>query len=161
MAAFAAEIFGAINMNAMKQGVIIGIFAALFLLQSVSQLLPMHDSVLTESAFQSDLSEMSLNLNAGMTHDMTSNQTEAYQSHSEMPEMSFSSHTDMPENCEIHCQSMAQDCAEIMCASLVYDAMVKSSFDTILTQSVNFYSLFDYLGFSASSLYRPPITTLS
>jgi len=78
-----------------------------------------------------------------------------------MASMSSSSHSDMTGNCEIHCQIMGQDCAEIMCASLVYDALIKPSLLASPMQSVNYFSLSEHFCFRANSLYRPPINPLS
>jgi hypothetical protein len=143
-------------MYSVKQGIIFSIFAALFLLQSIYQLLPMHESANSHSI--SHVSFQSVpDSNLGETQIVSSGPMHAHNTMS----MSASSHSDMSENCETHCQIMGQDCAEIMCASLVYDALIKPSLLAPSMQSVNFYSLSEHFSFRANSLYRPPINTLS
>lgn len=147
-------------MNAVKQGVIISFFTALFLLQSISQVLPMHGLSMT-------FMPQNLSQPAKLDHTRMApqplliatvvNDTYAV----EMINMTSSSHSMMSENCDDHCQTMAQDCAEIMCTNLAYDGSVKSSLITVATQSVNFYSLADYVGLTSTSLFRPPIAHLS
>ena len=134
-------------MNAVKQGVIISIFTALFLLQSVSQLLPMHGFEPAQSTLSSFILEPAQDL---LYADAS---------------LSVSHHTDthsmMSESCESHCQTMSQDCAEIMCSTVLYDVIDKQALVSAPMQSVNFYALIDYIGFSVHSLYRPPISQLS
>ncbi len=143
-------------MNAVKQGVIISFFAALFLLQSISQLLPMHGLTMTQTMSQTlELDNVQIS-SASLFIATKVNDTDGV-----MVNMTSSSHSMMSENCDDHCQSMAQDCAEIMCTNLVYDESIKSPLITAPMQSVNFYSLADYMGLTSTSLYRPPITHLS
>lgn len=147
-------------MNAVKQGVIISFFAALFLLQSIPQLLPMHGLAMTLAMPQN----VSQSLNSDHTQMSSSpsvivamaNDTENL-----VTMMMSTSHSTMSENCDDHCQNMAQDCAEIMCTNLVYDDSVKSPMIAAPMRSVNFYSLTDYISLTSTSLYRPPIERLS
>lgn len=144
-------------MSSVKQGIILSIFAALFLLQSISQLLPMHgvDTFQTPSTLAFQFAHSS-------SSDVVQfNSASPMLEHKNMASMSASSHSDMTGNCEIHCQIMGQDCAEIMCASLVYDALIKPSLHASSMQSVNFYSHSEHFSFRANSLYRPPISILS
>jgi len=144
-------------MNSVKQGIVFSIFAALFLLQSISQLLPMHESSTSHSMSTFAAQSMQASGLNGVQLASVSPMLE----HNTMTSMSASSHSDMSENCEIHCQIMGQDCAEIMCATLAYDALIKPSLLVPSMQSVNFYSLSEHFSFRANSLYRPPINTLS
>jgi len=148
-------------MNAVKQGVIISFFAALFLLQSISQLLPMHGLTMTPAMSQSQPLELdNVQISSASLFIATKvNDTQGVTTRSHS--MASSSHSMMSENCDDHCQSMTQDCAEIMCSSLVYDERIKSPLITAPMQSVNFYSLADYMGLTSTSLYRPPIASLS
>jgi len=156
VAASAPILFWVINMNAVKQGVIISFFAALFLLQSISQLLPMHDLTMTQTMSQTfELDSVQIS-SPSLLFATKVNDTQGV-----MVNMTSSSHSMMSENCDNHCQSMAKDCAEIMCTSLVYDESIKSPLITAPMQSVNFYSLADYIGLTFTSLYRPPIAHLS
>lgn len=133
-------------MNAVKQGVIISIFAALFLLQSATQLLPMHGFSSAENSQSRVLSAVPLSVDEN-TASMSSHHPDT--------------HSMMSENCESHCQTLSQDCAELMCSNVVFDEFDKPALTFAPMQSVNFYSLSDYIGFSSQSLYRPPISSLS
>ena len=144
-------------MNSVKQGIIFSIFAALFLLQSISELLPMHED--SNSQVMSSLTFQSLHRTS--SDEIQFNSASPMLEHNNMASMSVSPHSDMTGNCEIHCQIMGQDCAEIMCASLVFDALIKPSLQASAMQSVNFYSHSEHFSFRANSLYRPPINTLS
>ncbi|MGB0943711.1 MAG: hypothetical protein ACPGUE_14970 [Marinomonas sp.] len=144
-------------MNSVKQGIIFSIFAAIFLLQSISQILPMHESSTSHSISPLAVQFMEIS----ELNDVHLDYVSPIPEHNNVMSMSASSHSDMTENCEIHCQIMGQDCAEIMCATLAYDALIKPSLLVPSMQSVNFYSLSEHFSFRANSLYRPPITTLS
>lgn len=154
-------------MNAVKQGVIISFFAVLFLLQSVAQLLPMHGSDTQQAVTHTLVQTVELEMNSSATKMLSShleasdNKTNANLDAGIMLDMTTFAHGEMSDNCEVHCQGMTQDCAEIMCSSLVYDETIGSPWFTAPMQSVNFYALAGDINITSSSLYRPPIAHLS
>ena len=160
MAAFALNFIWVKNMNAVKQGIIVSFFAALFLLQSVSQLLPMHS--MSESHPQVVTPVLATDKHADFNGLISETPADLSIPHQTlMTDMEHTMSSMMTQGCELHCQTMAQNCAEIMCATLAFAESGNKSVLTLPMQSVNVYSPVHYRGFNTSSLYRPPISSLS
>lgn len=160
VAAFALNFIWVKNMNAVKQGFIVSFFAALFLLQSVSQLLPMHS--MSESHPQVVSSVLATAKHADFNDQVSEIPAEhSIPNQALMTDREHTTPTMMTQGCELHCQTMAQNCAEIMCATLVFAESGNKPVLTLPMQSVNVYSPVHYRGYNISSLYRPPISSLS